>query len=59
MSKGLFVNKLAISGPESGNFHFTRRFNDHLNELGGLIGAELQVPKPRSEEAKVSNLEMS
>ena len=59
IEKGLFVNKLVVAGPESGNFHFTRRFNDHLPALAGRVGVGYDVAEPRAEKATVSNLEMS
>ncbi len=59
ITKGLFVNKLLLTGPESGTFHFTRRFSGQLPQLASLIGADFEAPESQAGNPAVSNLEMT
>ncbi len=56
MQGGMIVNKINVAGEESDALLFTRRFNDHLDQLAGLLGVEVAV----KEEARssVSDLAM-
>lgn len=47
---GLFVNSIQIQAKDgaSTSLLFSRRFNDHLDDLASLIGAEVTEPSDRS-----------
>ncbi len=54
MQSGMIVNKINVAGPETPEtLLFTRRFNDHLDQLAGLLGVEVAA---QEEQSSVSDL---
>ena len=50
----MIVNKINVAGPETPEtLLFTRRFNDHLDQLAGLLGVEVAA---QEEQSSVSDL---